>query len=113
MYDEDDLNLQLSQKLADDSTCDYKWHDIRMNFVKNYLALHVDSLKPVEEKIKNIPANLSFAEIYIGGKPEEYLHKGEDADYFSGCLKGMTLNGFGLNIHSEPEDVVRHECPQL
>ncbi|CAL1296819.1 unnamed protein product [Larinioides sclopetarius] len=113
IYDDDDLNLEHTQKLADEATCDYKWHDIRMNFVKNYFALHVDGLKPVEVKTKNIPADLSFAEIYIGGKPEEYLHRGEDTDFFSGCLKGMTLNGFGLNIHSESEDVVRHECPQL
>ncbi|XP_055952530.1 laminin subunit alpha-1-like isoform X1 [Argiope bruennichi] len=113
MYDEDNLNLEVSHKLASDSTCDYKWHNVRMNFIKNSFVLHVDSSKPFEEKIQNIPANLSFAEIYIGGKPEEYLHHREEVDYFSGCIKGMTLNGFGLKIHSEFENIVRHECPQL
>ncbi|PRD25784.1 UNVERIFIED_CONTAM: Lama1 [Trichonephila clavipes] len=70
LYNEDDLNLELSQKLKADSSCDYKWHDIKMDFYKNYFALHVDGLKPVEQKIENIPTDFNFAEIYIGGKPD-------------------------------------------
>ncbi|GIY26654.1 laminin subunit alpha-2 [Caerostris darwini] len=114
MYNENGSSLELSEKLILDSSCDYKWHDVRLNFIKNYFALHVDGLKPVEQKIKNIPIDFMFAELYIGGKPDKYLRIGEDRANFSGCLRGVILNGDGIEIkHSESEDIVQYMCPQL
>ncbi|GFU33502.1 laminin subunit alpha-1 [Nephila pilipes] len=112
LYNDEDLNLELTEKLKLDSSCDYKWHDIKMDFYKNHFALHVDGLKPVEQKIKNIPSDFNFAEIYIGGKPDEHHRAGDHESNFSGCVRGVTLNGEGLDIKNV-EDVMQYMCPQI
>lgn len=75
LYVDDNSKLELSQKLKSDASCDYKWHDINISFMDSHLSLHIDELKPIEQKIQNIPKDFGFAEIYIGGRPgKKHLH---------------------------------------
>ncbi|XP_015910992.1 laminin subunit alpha-1 isoform X2 [Parasteatoda tepidariorum] len=106
---------KLVKKLKYVESCDYKWHSIQMLFRDNHFTLNVDDFRPVEEKIKEKAKELKFAEIYIGGKPDKHPYKEEGEANFSGCLRGITLNGEVLQIKNPETDanVVQYMCPQI
>ncbi|KAG8183116.1 hypothetical protein JTE90_024425 [Oedothorax gibbosus] len=114
LFVDDNSKLELSQNLKSDATCDYKWHDIRISFRDSHLSLFVDERKPIEQKIQNIPKDFGFAEVYIGGRPGKHPLK-DDISNFSGCIRGVTLNGEGLDIKNpeSEENIVQYMCPQL
>ncbi|XP_035204465.1 laminin subunit alpha-1-like [Stegodyphus dumicola] len=113
LYGPDNLKVQLYQELRTESSCNFKWHKVKMSFKNHNFILKFDDFKAVEQKV-NIPSDFNFAEIYIGGKPGK-LHTTECVNNYSGCFKGISINDEILHIKSSEteENIVQYMCPQL
>jgi len=115
MFEAHVVKVQLAKKLKWIESCDYKWHSIQMIFKGNHFTLNVDDFRPEEQKTKGLNIDFGFAEIYIGGKSGKHSYAGTPLTNFSGCLRGITLNGEVLHIKNPEsnDNIVQYMCPQI
>lgn len=75
LFKHGNLLAEHSQTLSTDDICDYNWHDVEAIYKDGIFVLNIDSLRPLEMKIKSGTKNLGSAEVYVGGKPSKYIRE--------------------------------------